>query len=230
MKTYLIIGASSGIGLTLAQKLNSLGHKVIGTYNKTSPQDSDINFHKLNVLDEAADLSFIPEKLDGLAYCPGSINLKPFSRFRENDFTEDFKLQVIGFTRILHAAMASLKKSSSASVLTFSTVAVQTGFPFHAQVAASKGAIEGLTRALSAELAPSIRVNAIAPSITHTPLADKLLNSDKKIEANAERHPLKRIGKSEDIASAAAFLLTDESSWITGQILQVDGGISVIKN
>ena len=125
--------------------------------------------------------------------------------------------------------LPNLKKSDSASILFFSTVAVQTGFNYHTQVAASKGAIEGLTKSLSAELAPKIRVNAIAPSITDTPLASKFLNSTDKVSANSDRHPLKRIGSPDDIANMASFLLSEESSWITGQILKVDGGISSIK-
>ncbi len=122
-----------------------------------------------------------------------------------------------------------LKKVENSSIVLFSTVAVQTGLPFHTQVAASKGAIEGLTKALAAELAPKVRVNCIAPSLTNTPLAASLLNTDQKVEANAQRHPLKRIGSTEDIANMAMFLLSDKASWITGQILHVDGGMSSIK-
>jgi NAD(P)-dependent dehydrogenase (short-subunit alcohol dehydrogenase family) len=112
----------------------------------------------------------------------------------------------------------------------FSTVAVQTGFNFHSQVSVSKGAIEGLTRALAAELAPTIRVNCIAPSLTNTALASKLLNTEDKIEANAQRHPLKRIGQVSDLANAAKFLLSEDSSWVTGQVVHIDGGMSTIKS
>ncbi|MEP6597760.1 MAG: SDR family oxidoreductase, partial [Ginsengibacter sp.] len=117
----------------------------------------------------------------------------------------------------------------NASIVLFSTVAVQTGLPFHAQVAASKGALEGLTKALAAEFAPKIRVNCIAPSLTDTPLASSLLNTGQKAEANAQRHPLKRIGTTADIANLAEFILSDKASWITGQIIHVDGGISTLK-
>ena len=162
-------------------------------------------------------------------YCPGSIQLRPFGRIKPESFINDFELQVIGAIKVLHYVLPRLKASEHASVVFFSTVAVQTGFNFHSQLAVSKGAIEGLTRALAAEFSPNIRVNAIAPSLTDTPLAGKLLSSDEKKEANAMRHPLKKIGSPKNIADAALFLLTENSSWITGQIMHVDGGISTIK-
>ena len=230
MKTYLVVGASSGIGLQMAKTLAEQGDKVIGTYNTHSIDNSDnITNHHLNVMDNGIDFSFLPEILDGVVYCPGSINLKPFGRIKPEDFTNDFKLQVGGLIKILQAAFPALKKSADASVVVFSTVAVQLGLPFHSQVSASKGAIEGLTKALSAEWAPSIRVNCIAPSLTDTPLAATLINTDEKKAANALRHPLKKIGTASDIANMAAFLLSEKAAWITGQIMHVDGGMSTIK-
>lgn len=231
MKNYLIIGASSGIGKSLANKLADLGNQVFATYNEHPAENTsaNINYSHLNVMDDELDLNFLPEKLDGVAYCPGSINLKPFARIKPEAFQEDFTLQVVGAVKVLQAVAARLKASENASVVLFSTVAVQMGFNFHTQVAASKGAIEGLTRSLAAEWAPSIRVNAIAPSVTDTPLASKLLGSDEKKEANAQRHPLKKIGSPEDIAEMATFLLSDQSSWMSGQVLHVDGGMSSIK-
>ncbi len=231
MKHYLIIGASSGIGQSLARILANDGQQVHGTYNKHPANDEEnITYHALDVLDESADLDFLPDTLDGLVYCPGSINLKPFHRIKPDAFMQDFNLQVVGAIKIIQAVLPKLKASEQASIVLFSTVAVQMGFNFHAQVATSKGAIEGLTRALSAEFAPKIRVNAIAPSLTDTPLAAKLLSNDEKKEANAKRHPLQKIGTPEDIAEMAAFLLSDKSNWVSGQIFHVDGGMSAIKN
>jgi NAD(P)-dependent dehydrogenase (short-subunit alcohol dehydrogenase family) len=153
----------------------------------------------------------------------------PFNRIASKDFIKDYNLQVVGAVKVIQAALPKLKESKNGSIVLFSTVAVQLGLNFHSLVASSKGAIEGLTKALAAELAPTIRVNCIAPSLTNTPLAASLLNSDQKIDANAQRHPLKRVGTPLDIANAVEFLLTDKSSWVTGQILSIDGGMSTIK-
>jgi NAD(P)-dependent dehydrogenase (short-subunit alcohol dehydrogenase family) len=230
MKSYLVVGASSGIGLEVANMLASAGHKVYGTYNtKEILSNNNIHYSPLNVLSENIDFSFLPEVLDGVVYCPGSINLKPFARIKPEDFTQDFNLQVGGLIKVLQATQPLLKKSEHAAVVFFSTVAVQVGLPFHTQVSASKGAIEGLTKALAAEWAPSIRVNCIAPSLTDTPLAASLLNTDEKKAANAQRHPLKKIGTTQNIAHMATFLLSENASWITGQIMHVDGGMSTVK-
>lgn len=231
MKNYLIIGGSSGIGKALTDKLANAGHQVFATYNKHKPQDERSNtiYTFLDVLEDELNLDFLPESIQGLVYCPGSINLRPFARLKPASFTEDYQLQVIGAVKVIQTVLPKLKSAGNASILLFSTVAVQTGFQFHAQVSASKGAIEGLTRSLAAEFAPTIRVNAIAPSLTDTPLASKLLGTDDKREANAQRHPLKKIGSPEEIAEAATFLLSDRSSWTTGQIMHIDGGMSAIK-
>jgi NAD(P)-dependent dehydrogenase (short-subunit alcohol dehydrogenase family) len=230
MGNFLVVGASSGIGNAIALQLIKEGHEVYGTFN-SHPMESVQNFntHPLNVLNESIDFSFLPTTLDGLIYCPGTINLRPFARIQPSDFLQDFNLQVGGAVKVIQAALPALKNSARASILLFSTFAVQLGLNFHTQVAASKGAIEGLTKALSAELAPNIRVNCIAPSLTDTPLAASLLNSEQKMEANALRHPLKRVGSVNDISEMACFLLSEKSSWITGQILHVDGGMSAIK-
>ncbi|CAN5370387.1 SDR family oxidoreductase [soil metagenome] len=230
MATILIIGASSGIGSALSKQLIVKGHQVCGTYNKSSSSiDGFMKFQQLNVLDGSLDLSFVPDILDGLVYCPGTVNLKPFARIRPEDFIADYQLQLVGAVKVIQACLPKLKNSTDPSIVLFSTVAVQTGFNFHSLVAASKGAVEGLTKALAAEFAPKIRVNCIAPSITDTPLAGTLLNSAEKKEANAQRHPLKKIGKPEDLANLAEFLLSENSSWITGQILHADGGMSSLK-
>ncbi len=231
MGKYLVVGASSGIGKELAKQLSESGNQVYATFfkNETVSFNDNLSFHSLNVFDENISLDFLPDSINGIVYCVGSINLKPFARIKPEDFEVDYKLQVVGAIKIIQATLSRLKDSDNASIVLFSTVAVQSGLNFHSQVAASKGAIEGLTRALAAEFAPKIRVNCIAPSLTDTPLAASLLNTDQKKEANALRHPLKRIGSPTDIANMAAFLLSDKSGWITGQILHVDGGMGSIK-
>ena len=231
MQHYLIIGGSSGIGKELARQLAESGKNVITTFNKNEPNVviQNIQFHHLNVLEDTLSLDFLPDELSGFVYCPGSINLRPFERIKPADFEADYKLQVSGAIKVLQLVLPRLKKAANASIVLFSTVAVQTGLPFHCQVAASKGAIEGLTRALAAEYAPNIRVNCIAPSLTDTPLSASLLNTEQKKETNALRHPLKRIGTTGDIANLAAFLLSENASWITGQILHVDGGMASLK-
>ncbi len=231
MENYLIIGGSRGIGRELANQLAQSGKQVIATFNINKPAEyhPHIQYHHLDVLDENAALDFIPPELTGLVYCPGTINLRPFERIKPADFETDYKIQVIGAIRIMQAALPALKKAVNGSIVLFSSVAAKTGLPFHTQVAASKGAIEGLTKALAAEYAPSIRVNCIAPSLTDTPLAASLLNTEQKRQANAGRHPLKRTGTTEDIANMAAFLLSEKASWITGEILHVDGGMSSLK-
>ncbi len=230
MKTFLIIGSATGIGKATAEKLVANGHRVIGTYHTTQPsfEHTNISYHPYDVLDDNHALDFIPETLDGVVYAPGSINLRPFKRIKPEAFVSDFQLQVVGAIQVIQASLDALKNGNNPSIVLYSTVAVQRGYNFHSQVATSKGAIEGLMRSLAAELAPSIRVNAVAPSITKTPLADRLLNSEQKLEANGQKHPLKRVGQPADLANATYFLLTDESSWMTGQVLGVDGGISKI--
>lgn len=232
MNNYFIIGASGGIGQALALELAESGHQVCATFHTKPPSvtHSHIQYYPLNVLSDNISVDFLPDELSGIVYCPGSIHLRPFERIKPGDFETDYQLQVLGAIKLIQMALPRLRKAENASIVLFSTVAVQTGLPFHTQVAASKGAIEGLIKALAAELAPKIRVNGIAPSLTNTPLAATLLNTEQKIEANAQRHPLKRIGEAEDIAHMAAFLLSEKASWITGQIIHVDGGMSTIKN
>ncbi|MDB4291175.1 SDR family oxidoreductase [Cyclobacteriaceae bacterium] len=231
MKNILIIGGSSGIGASLIEKFtNDPNYQVIATFNQGNiPTAQNIKTFKFDVLSDTLDLSILPEAIDGVVYCPGSINLLPFHRIKLDAFRADFELQVMGAIKIIQTILPHLKKSISASIVFFSTVAVQSGFNFHTQVAASKGAIEGLTRSLAAELAPKIRVNAIAPSLTDTPLASKLLGSDEKKQANAERHPLKKIGTSENMAEVVEFLLSEKSQWMSGQIMAIDGGISTLR-
>lgn len=225
MKNFVIIGGSSGIGEAIVDKLENNGHNIIASYNTTKIESRPkVNFVKLDVNTDGLLEEDLPEEIHGLAYCPGSINLKPFHRFKEADFMADFQLQVLGATKIIKQLLPRMKKSNGASIVLFSTVAVQTGFTFHSQVSISKGAIEGLTRALAAEFAPSIRVNAIAPALTKTKLSEKLLNTPEKMQYHADKNPSKRIGEPEDLAEAACYLLSDKSSWVTGQIMNINGG------
>jgi len=227
MKTTLIIGASSGVGKALANKLIAKNEQVIAI-SRNQPDAGFTHFFQHDILSET-DLPKIEGAIDGLVYCPGSINLKPFRGLKKQDFLNDFELNVLGAIKAIQAYSPNLQLSTQASIVLYSTVAVQTGMAFHASVSMAKGAIEGLTKALAAEFAPKIRVNCIAPSLTNTPLAEKLLNTPEKIEASNNRHPLKKIGSAEDIANATAFLLSNESSWVTGQILHIDGGMSSIR-
>lgn len=227
MKTTLIIGASSGIGKALANKLIKERENVI-SISRNLPDASFSHYYQHDILSNE-DLPKIEETIDGLVYCPGSINLKPFRTLKQQDFENDFKLNVLGAIKSIQAYTQNLQLSKNASIVLFSTVAVQTGMPFHTSIAISKGAIEGLTKALAAEFSPKIRVNCVAPSLTSTPMADKLINTPEKLEASNNRHPLKRIGEVDDIANSVAFLLSEKSSWITGQIFHVDGGMSTLK-
>jgi NAD(P)-dependent dehydrogenase (short-subunit alcohol dehydrogenase family) len=231
MSNYLIIGGSSGIGQQLSTQLVASGHRVFATYNShpLSSDNASLSYHPLNILDENIVLDFLPDSIDGLVFCPGAISLRPFARIKPEEFIADFNLQVIGAVKVIQASLPKLKLGNNPAIVLYSTVAVQLGLNFHTQVAISKGAIEGLTRSLAAELAPTIRVNCIAPSLTDTPLAANLLNSEQKVEANALRHPLKRVGTASDIANMTEFLLSDKSTWITGQIFHVDGGMSSVK-
>lgn len=230
MKNYFIVGASSGIGKSLAGILADGGANVYGTYcAHPIPSTAEISYSFFNVQDDHLNFDFLPDRLDGLVYCPGQITLLPFTRIKAADFVESFNLQVTGALKVLQGVLPRLMASGMASVVMFSTVAVQSGFKFHVQVSAPKGAVEGMTRALAAEFAPTIRFNAIAPSIIKTPLSAKLLNTDEKVNANAQRHPLKSVGDPNDIAAMAEFLLSERAKFITGQVITIDGGISTLK-
>jgi NAD(P)-dependent dehydrogenase (short-subunit alcohol dehydrogenase family) len=228
-KNILIIGGSSGIGLALAEQLAPHNKVFIASRSGDAVQHLGIQHISYDATQDDLDTSQLPEELHGFIYCPGSINLRPFKGLKLEAFQSDFEVNVLGAVRSLKSVLSHLSASGNAAVVLYSTVAVQTGMPFHSSVAASKGAIEGLTRSLAAEFAPKIRVNAIAPSLVDTPLASKFLNNEAKMDKANERHPLGRVGSAKEIAQATTFLLGEESSWMTGRVLQLDGGIGNLK-
>jgi NAD(P)-dependent dehydrogenase (short-subunit alcohol dehydrogenase family) len=179
---------------------------------------------KFDALNDQLDVSQLPESLDGFVYCPGSINLKPFKMLKQEQFEEDMQINFFSLIKVTRDVLPLLTKEGTSSIVFFSTVAVQTGLPFHTSIAAAKGAIEGFAKALAAEYAPTIRVNVIAPSLVDTPLAGRLLNNDAKKEKMGELHPLKRVGTPEDIAGLAVYLLEQNAGWMTGQVLGINGG------
>ena len=225
-KNILLIGGSSGIGLATAKLLTESHEVYIASRSSDSLTGLDIHHLPFDVTTDDLSTLDLPAELSGLVYCPGSINLRPFKGLKPEAFEADFQINVMGFVKSLQAVLPKLTTNSS--VVLYSTVAVKVGMPFHASVAASKGALEGLGKSLAAELAPKTRVNIIAPSITNTPLADRFLNNEAKMEKSAQRHPLKRVGEADDIAAMTRFLLSDDSSWMTGQILGLDGGMSTL--
>ena len=227
-KNILVIGGSSGIGLEIVRQLHEEHNVYVANRTNESLSNFKHEFIKVDIIEETIDSSLLPESLDGLVYCPGTINLRPFRGLKPETFISDFNINVMGAVKNIQAVLKNLNQSKHSSIVLFSTVAVQTGMPFHSSIAASKGAIEGLTRSLAAEFAPKISVNAIAPSIVDTPLSDKFLNNEAKMERAIERHPLKKIGSPSELAKTAVFLLTN-SSWITGQVIRVDGGIGNLK-
>ena len=226
MKTIIVVGGSKGIGNALVQRLVK-SHNVINI-SRTEPQISHENLKHIscNVLtDELPNIEFA----DGLVYCPGSINLKPISRLSIEDFKNDFEINVLGAVKVIQKYLNILKQSECASVVLFSTVASKLGMPFHASIATAKSGVEGLVKSLGAELAPNIRINAIAPTVTETDLAAKLLRNDRMKENITERHPLKKYLNPEEVAEMAAFLLSKKTASISGQIFEMDCGIVSFK-
>jgi len=226
-KNILLIGGSTGIGLEIANQLVKENNVIVASRNK-GELNEDIKHLEFDVLKDNIENLDLPDEIHGLVYCPGSINLKPFKMLKHKDFEEEINLNFLSLVKVVQGVMPKLKEAENASLVFFSTVAVKVGMPFHTSVAAAKGAIEGFAKSLAAEYAPTLRVNVIAPSLTDTTLAEKLLSNDSKKEKMSERHPLKRVGNAKDIANAATFLLSNENSWITGQIIGVDGGLSTL--
>lgn len=226
-RTYIFAGASSAMAVQSAKVLQGQGHRVIGI----STKEDNPGYDDFYTVENYTFGSFpkIEDTVNGLVYFPGSINLKPFHRISEADFTTDFGISALGAAAFVQAYLPALKNSDAPAVVFISTVAVATGMPFHASVAMAKGAVEGLTRSLAAEFAPKIRVNCVAPSLTDTPLAEKLLGTPEKQEAAKNRNPLKKVGTTDDLANAITFLLSEQSGWITGQVLAVDGGMNKLR-
>ena len=229
-RTYLIIGACSAIASHSIQELLKAGHRVIAA--SRSPDQissaSQLETQLFDPTDSEAELR-LPDELDGLVYFPGTITLKPITRLTEEDFLHDYRVNVLGAVRVIQQTLGSLKKGSGSSIVLFSSVAASTGLGFHASIAAAKAGVEGLGRSLAAELAPTIRVNMVAPSLTDTPLAGSLLSTDERQTAAAARHPLKRVGAPEDIAALVNFLLSEKSQFMTGQVFRPDGGLSSVR-
>ena len=228
MKNILLIGGSYGIGLAIAKEIQAGNNVFVASRTNENLDDLNVTYIPFDALNDTLDLSTLPAVIDGLVYCPGSINLRPFRGLKPEAFENDLQINFISLVKVIQSILPNLTASEQSSIVLFSSVAASMGMPFHTSVAASKGAIEGFAKALAAEYAPKIRVNVIAPSLTDTPLADKFLNNETKQEKSAERHPLKRFGKPDDIAQMASFLLSNKSSWISGQTFNVDGGMSTL--
>ncbi|MBU2928673.1 SDR family NAD(P)-dependent oxidoreductase [Winogradskyella psychrotolerans] len=227
MKRLIIIGGSKGIGKAIISSLLSSYDEIVNI-SRTSPEESHPNLKHFDC-DILVDALPKIDQADGLVYCPGSINLKPINRLSVDDFKNDFDINVIGAVKAIQTYLPALKNGSKPSIVLFSTVAAKLGMPFHASVAASKSAIEGLTKSLGAELAPNIRINAIAPTVTNTELASKLLRNERMIDNMNERHPLKKYLQPEEVADMAGFLLSEKAASMSGQIFEMDCGIVSFK-
>lgn len=225
-KNILLIGGSHGIGLEMAKILSEKHQVIVASRSNDGLDEIGVKHISFDATTDDLDTSLLPDEIHAFAYCPGSINLKPFKMMSLETFQEDMQLNFFSLVKVVKQIVPVM--AEGASMVFFSTVAVGTGMPFHTSVAAAKGAIEGFAKSMAAEYAPKIRVNVVAPSLVDTPLATRLLSNDRKREMMSERHPLKRVGEAADIANIAVFLLSDNSTWMTGQIVGVDGGMSTL--
>ena len=227
MKNFLIIGGTKGIGKAIVEEVIEHNKITCLSRNNTDFVHKNYSHVKFDALsDDLPDL----DSIDCLIYCPGSINLKPISTLSLDDFRNDFELNVIGAVRAIKKYLPLLKKSETASILLFSTVATKLGMPYHASVSVAKSGIDGLVKTLGSELAPKVRINAIAPTITNTDLASKILKNEKVVENMVERHPLKMILSPKEVAKMASFLVSEDASSISGQIFNMDAGIVSFKS
>ncbi len=227
-RNILIIGGNSGIGLATVKRLQAQGDQLtIASRSHDQLTPLGLTAQSYDAVSETP--LTLPDSLDGVVYFPGTINFKPFHRLTKDDFQTDLQINLMGAINVLQQALPALKKSPSASVVLFSTIAVKCGMPLHASIAVAKGALEGLTRSLAAEWAPKIRVNAIAPALTDTKLTAALLSDEKRRQAAADRHPLKTVGTADENAELVEFLLSDASRFTTGQIHRTDGGLSSLR-
>lgn len=228
MKNILLIGGSKGIGRALAQQLQFESNLYVASRSVEDLADLKLTHIPFDATQDTLDTSTLPAEIHGLVYLPGSINLRPFKGLKPEAFESDLQLNFIGLVKVVQTILPQLTAAPQSSVVAYSSVAASMGMPFHTSVAAAKGAIEGFAKAFAAEYAPKVRMNVIAPSLTDTPLADKFLNSEEKKEKAALRNPMKKVGTPQDIAQMTAFLLSEQSNWITGQVFAVDGGMSTL--
>jgi NAD(P)-dependent dehydrogenase (short-subunit alcohol dehydrogenase family) len=231
-KKILVVGASSGIGYAVLEQLRSRGAEVYA-WSRSEPEGGfpdGITYSQVDVTQDVSEQNpQFPNDLDGVVFAPGTISLGAFKQLKPQVYLDDYDLNVVGAVRVIQAVQGALVAGSGASVVMYSTVAAGVGMQFHASIASAKAALHGLTKTLSAEFAEkNVRFNLVAPSLTDTPLAGRLLSNEKKRDAAAQRHPLKRVGTPQDIARATLFFLDPENSWITGQVIGVDGGLSAI--
>lgn len=226
MKHILIIGGSKGIGASIINTLID-SHRITN-FSRTAPNLSHSNLTHYN-LDVVKDSLPEIESLDGLVYCPGSINLKPFNRLSIQDFKNDFEINVLGAVKTIQHYLSALKQGKNPSIVLFSSVASKLGMPFHASIASAKSSIEGLVKSLGAEFAPFIRINAVAPTITDTTLAKNILRNEKMREKMLERHPLKKYLNPDDVANMVIFLLSEKSNSMSGQVFELDCGLVSLK-
>lgn len=228
-RRMLVVGGSSGIGSAILQTLDRADAELYNISRRKSEVKNVTNI-SLDVTADFTDIEGLPDTLNGLIYCPGSINLKPFQGFKPEDFRKDFELNFLGAVKVLQAVKKQIKASDTCSVVFFSTVAVALGMNYHTSIGAAKGALEGFMRSMAAEYAGTgVRFNAIAPSLTDTPMAKNLLSSAEKRRLSEERHPIKRVGSATEVAECVKYLVSDASAWVTGQVFRIDGGLSSVR-